>query len=133
MEKVDLQVSEMSCAACSSAVERALSSVSGVDSAAVAFTTGRATVIGSNLDPESLIRSSTDAGYPAKIVDEGIDPVAMASEIELQQQRNAAEWKRRAIIGLALWVPAESLHWLAEPIGIDGAWLPWAMLLAVFR
>ncbi len=129
MDQVELQVSEMSCAACSGAVEKALSAVQGVQKASVAFTTGRATIIGSDLDPQSLAQASTDAGYPAVIADEGIDPAAMACEIEQKQHKNATEWKRRAIIGLVLWVPAESLHWLAEPLGIDGAWLPWMMLI----
>ena len=80
MNRVELKVTEMNCAACSSAVEKALSGVEGVESASVAFTTGRATVIGTNLTPDTLIKESTNAGYPASLIGEGVDPAAMASE-----------------------------------------------------
>ncbi|MFP6617157.1 MAG: heavy metal-associated domain-containing protein, partial [Candidatus Hydrogenedentota bacterium] len=68
MEQVELKVNEMNCAACSSKVEKALKSVAGVQSASVSFTTGRASVSGSNLDGETLAEASTHAGYPASVV-----------------------------------------------------------------
>lgn len=130
MEQIELRVTEMNCAACSAAVEKALSKVDGVDAANVSFSTGRATVTGQNLDGDVLAEASTQSGYPASVVDAGINPTELATEIEQQQQQHAVQWRRRAIIGVAIWVPSESLHWLATPLGINGPWLPWVMLLA---
>ena len=48
MEQIKLRVTEMNCAACSTAVEKALSKVDGVNAAVVSFSTGRATVTGQN-------------------------------------------------------------------------------------
>ncbi len=129
-EKVELNVSKMNCAACSSAVEHALLKGSGVKEASVAFATGRAIIKGDSLNADELAEIATIAGYPATTVDEGIDPAVMASELEQQQLKNARDWKRRAIIGLTIWVPAETLHWTAHPLGIHGSWLSWLMLIA---
>ncbi len=120
----------MNCAACSSAVEQALLQGKGVSEASVAFATGRAIIKGEALDADELASLATNAGFPSKTVDEGVDPAVMASEIEQQQQKNAADWRRRAIIGLAIWVPAETLHWTAHPLGLHGPWLSWLMLFA---
>ena len=130
MDQIELKVDEMSCAACSSVVEKALNAVDGVTSSAVAVSTGRATITGTNLDGEALAIASTNAGYPAEVVDEGIDPAKLAIEIETRQKKNASAWKRRAIIGVAIWAPFEALHWSAEPLGIQGPWVPWVMLIA---
>ncbi|MEE2912998.1 MAG: cation transporter [Planctomycetota bacterium] len=130
MEKIELRITEMNCAACSTAVEKALSRVNNVDTAAVSFTTGRATVTGKNLNSDVLVEASTRSGYPAFIVDVGINPTELASEIEQQQQKHETQWRRRAIIGVVIWAPSESIHWLAKPLEIDGPWVPWTMLLA---
>lgn len=130
MEQVDLKVDEMSCASCSSIVEKALKDVDGVESASVAFATGRATVTGEHLDGKALADASTGVGYPATIVDSGFDPSKLASEIETRQKKEASQWKRRAIIGVSIWAPFEALHWTAGPLGIAGAWMPWVMFLA---
>ena len=130
MEQIELRVTEMNCAACSTAVEKALSKVDGVEAAVVSFSTGRATVSGQNLDGEVLAEASTQSGYPASVVDAGVNPSELVTEIEQHQQKHAVQWRRRAIIGVAIWAPSEALHWLATPMGIDGPWLPWVMLLA---
>lgn len=130
MDQIDLKINEMNCAACSSSVEKALLSINGVDSVAVAFATGRGTVKGTNLDGEELARVATAAGYPATVEDAGIDPAKMATEIEQRQKKNASDWKRRAILGVAIWAPFEALHWSAGTLGIEGPWIPWIMFTA---
>ncbi len=130
MEQIDLKIDEMSCAACSSKVEKALKNIEGVESATVGFATGRATVTGTNLDGDALAEASTHVGYPASVVDAGIDPSKLATEIETRQKKEAFQWKRRAIIGVAIWAPFEALHWAAEPLGIAGPWMPWMMFIA---
>ncbi|HIN09494.1 MAG TPA: cadmium-translocating P-type ATPase, partial [Phycisphaerales bacterium] len=130
MEQIELRVREMSCAACSTTVEKALSKVDGVESATVSFTTGRATVTGTNLDGGALSDASTHSGYPASVVDQGIDPSELVTEIEQQQLKHTTQWRTRAIIGILIWAPSEALHWLAKPLGIYGGWVDWVMLLA---
>ncbi len=130
MDQIYLKINEMNCAACSSSVEKALLSINGVDSVAVAFATGRGTVKGTNLDGEELARVATAAGYPTTVKDEGIDPAKMATEIEQRQKKNASDWKRRAILGVAIWAPFEALHWSAGTLGIEGPWIPWIMFTA---
>jgi P-type Cu+ transporter len=130
MDQIDLKINEMNCAACSSSVEKALLSINGVDSVAVAFATGRGTVKGTNLDGEELARVATAAGYPATVEDAGIDPAKMATEIEQRQKKNASDWKRRAILGVAIWAPFEALHWSAGTLGVEGPWIPWIMFTA---
>ena len=130
MDTIDLKVDELNCAACSSAVEKALNSVDGVVSSSVSVATGRATITGNNLNGELLAKIATDAGYPSEVIDEGIDPAKLATEIETRQNKNASDWKRRAILGVSIWAPFEALHWSAGFLGIEGSWVPWVMFLA---
>ncbi len=130
MDTIDLKVDELNCAACSSAVEKALNSIDGVVSSSVAVATGRATITGNNLNGELLAKIATDAGYPSEVIDEGIDPAKLATEIETRQNKNASDWKRRAILGVSIWAPFEALHWSAGFLGIEGSWVPWVMFLA---
>jgi len=130
MDQIELKVDELNCAACSTAVEKALNAIDGVKSASVAVSTGRATISGTNLDSEALARVATNAGYPAEVIDEGIDPAKLATEIETKQKKNASAWKRRAILGVCIWAPFEALHWSAASLSIDGPWIPWIMFAA---
>ena len=130
MDQVELKVDEMNCAACSSTVEKALQKAAGVKSASVAVSTGRATIIGTNLDGESLAEIATNAGYPSQVIDAGIDPSQLASEIETRQKKNASSWKRRAILGVSIWAPFEGLHWYLYLQEIETCWAPWVMLFA---
>ena len=130
MDTIELKVDELNCAACSSAVEKALNSVDGVVSSSVAVATGRATISGNNLNGELLAKIATDAGYPSEVIDEGIDPSKLATEIEARHNKNASDWKRRAILGVSIWAPFEALHWSASSLGIEGSWIPWVMFLA---
>ncbi len=64
-ERVDLAVEGMHCASCVARVESALAAVDGVKEASVNLATGRATVIGSDLDLASLTAAVGRAGYSA--------------------------------------------------------------------
>ncbi len=68
-QTVTLDVKNMSCAACPITVKRALMKVPGVESAAVDFNAGTATV---TFDPdkasvEALTRATTNAGFPSSL------------------------------------------------------------------
>ena len=59
----ELAVEGMTCASCVGRVERALAAVPGVASAAVNLATGRATVRGTGVDRQALVRAVHKAGY----------------------------------------------------------------------
>jgi len=73
MSKVKLNVTGMSCAACSAHVEKALQKTPGVENAVVSLMTNSATVmIDENaVSPSQLIAAVEDAGYGASVVTEG--------------------------------------------------------------
>ena len=57
-------VTGMSCAACQAHVEKAVSSVDGVDSCSVSLLTNSMSVTGC-ADPQAVIKAVEDAGYGA--------------------------------------------------------------------
>lgn len=61
-------VENMKCGACSSSVQAKLASLEGVDSAVVDLATKTAEVQGS-VDPDLVIETLTEAGYPAELAD----------------------------------------------------------------
>lgn len=61
-------VENMKCGACSSAVQTKLAALEGVDSAVVDLATKTAEVQGS-VDPDLVIETLTEAGYPAELAD----------------------------------------------------------------
>uniref|UniRef100_A0A7S3QPV9 HMA domain-containing protein n=1 Tax=Dunaliella tertiolecta TaxID=3047 RepID=A0A7S3QPV9_DUNTE len=71
---ISLQVFGMTCASCSSAVERALMGVEGVEEARVALTQGEAEVRcqpGQEGIGDTLVSAVEDAGFEAKLIDRG--------------------------------------------------------------
>ncbi len=79
--QIELKVDGMTCAACSARVERALTKVPGVETAAVNLLTGRAEVTGANLDRAGLVKAVEDAGYDIAVttVDLGVEGMTCAS------------------------------------------------------
>ena len=65
-------ITGMHCAACQARVEKAVSGVDGVESAAVSLLTNSLGVTGS-ADPENIIKAVRDAGYGARLFDPGSD------------------------------------------------------------
>lgn len=61
-------VENMKCGACSSNVQAKLVALDGVDSAVVDLATKTATVQGS-VDPDLVIETLAEAGYPAGLAD----------------------------------------------------------------
>lgn len=72
----ELEVDGMTCASCSSRVERALGKVPGVLSASVNLATERAMVdyLPASTTPQQLIAAIVDAGYAARSMDAGNTP-----------------------------------------------------------
>ena len=68
-QTVTLDVKNMTCAACPITVKRALMKVPGVESAAVDFNAGTATVTfdPDNASVEALTHATTNAGFPSSL------------------------------------------------------------------
>ncbi len=120
-------VQDMHCASCAGAVQRAIETHSGVESATVNVTDGMARVVGSDLDGPAIAATISSKGYPASYIEQTASVAQRRSEIELRQQRNEQRWRWRAIIGLGLWLPMEILHWMTH--GQDLTWVPWVLLV----
>ncbi|MGH7292615.1 MAG: cation transporter, partial [Myxococcota bacterium] len=116
----------MSCAGCALTVQRAIEAQPGVVSANVNVTNGRATVTGANLNANRLVAVVQDSGYEAEPIAEHAAPHQMRSDIEHHHHENERLWRQRAIIGLALWLPLELMHWLVHA---HGSWMDWVMFV----
>src|SRR5690606_9279558 len=106
-----LSVGGMTCMGCVANVTRAIRRVPGVAEVDVNLPRGRAT-IGFNPDevkPADVAIALTAAGYPAN-VEEGEDLISQqAAETQRRVHAHAhgSAWKRRAIVGLCVWLPIE--------------------------
>lgn len=66
MNTVHLNIEGMTCGHCTSAVEKALKAVEGVEQVEVSLEPGNAVVKGS-ADPDSLIQAVVEEGYEARV------------------------------------------------------------------
>lgn len=96
-------VTGMSCAACQTRVERAVSRVPGVDSCAVSLLTNSMGVEGT-ASPEEIIKAVTDAGYGARLKAEVSDPgrssAAYAADEAALEDHETPILKKRLIYSL---------------------------------
>ena len=125
---IRLRVSGMTCTGCAAGLQSALEARDDVTSANVSFASGVAEVEGSAIQAEALIDTISRRGFGAELIaaEEGaIDQ----SEIERQQQANELTWRRRALVGMGLWLPLEALHWTATGMHWHGPWMNWVMFL----
>ena len=86
-ERVELDVSGMTCAACANRIERKLNKIEGAR-ATVNYATERAVVIGLTADrAQDLIDAVRAAGYDAKPVVEGSEPDGYSDRVRLLRNR----------------------------------------------
>lgn len=64
-QQITLNVQGMTCRSCTVHVERALSTVAGVESARVDLATKTAVIVGSDIEQRELLEAVQDAGYTA--------------------------------------------------------------------
>ena len=123
LERIDLPITGMTCAACARRIERKLSKTAGVQHAGVNFATARATV---EFDPQAtgigkLIDAVTDIGYGATYTEdagEAEDFEKAAREAEYK------ELKRRFLVAAILSLPVLVLamsHGRIEWLNFPGA------------
>ncbi|MCA9289762.1 MAG: cation-translocating P-type ATPase, partial [Phycisphaerales bacterium] len=122
---LEFQVTGMTCAGCAANVQRAIERLPGIRDATVSLDAALARVAGADLDPDAIVRAIEGRGFGATPVTHRPDAGSRRSAIEARQHAQAAAWKRRAIIGIGLWIPLEALHWLAP----HGSWMGWVMLV----
>ena len=120
------QIDGMHCAGCAAGLQQALGHVPGVATAAVDFASGLASVEG-DVPDDLLLDAIERRGFRGTRLGEGLDVAATRTDIERRQQDAVRRWRRRAIVGLSLWLPLETLHWTLGHAG--HAWMPWAMLV----
>ncbi|SFO32004.1 Cu2+-exporting ATPase [Pseudobutyrivibrio sp. UC1225] len=97
------KVTGMSCAACQTRVEKAVSAVEGVDSCAVSLLTNSMGVEGT-ASPEAIIAAVEAAGYGASIKAEGGAKEQAASEDSLKDTETP-KMKKRLIASIILLIP----------------------------
>src|SRR5439155_10393217 len=129
-------VAGMDCASCVSHVEKAARGIEGVRACQVNLARGRAVV---DFDPDKTSAAAvadaiSRSGYPAR-AEEQADANAPANAEErrvAEQAAHARSWLRRAVVGIALWLPVELLHWwltLTHRHTSDHLWITWLALV----
>ena len=100
------QVTGMSCAACSSRVEKAVSAVPGVTSCSVSLLTNSMGVEGS-ASPETIIQAVTDAGYGASLKKSGENKAGSAQPNydDMLKDTETPKMKKRLIASVVLLIP----------------------------
>ncbi|MGF1634493.1 MAG: heavy metal translocating P-type ATPase [Phycisphaerae bacterium] len=130
-----LDVGGMDCASCVAHVEKTARGVAGVRDVRVNLAGGRAklTFDPARTDPHAVARRITGIGYPTEPRPED-QTAANAEDARLKrQQAHEKAWLRRSVIGIALWLPLESTHWILWAAGHTHAgvsWMTWATLAA---
>ena len=100
------QVTGMSCAACSSRVEKAVSAVPGVTSCSVSLLTNSMGVEGS-VSPETIIQAVTDAGYGASLKKSGENKAGSVQPNydDMLKDTETPKMKKRLIASVVLLIP----------------------------
>ena len=93
------QVTGMSCAACSTRVEKAVGGLDGVSSCAVSLLTNSMSVEGSATDAE-IIKAVEDAGYGASIEGKKENKASHSSQEEMLKDKETPILKRRLFASL---------------------------------
>jgi len=119
------RIEGMHCTGCASELQTALRGRTEVETATVDFTSGLAVVEG-DLAVEPTLQVIASRGFEGEFLESKEDLSETRSRMELAQLRTVRMWKRRAIIGIGVWIPLEILHWT---VGHGVAWVPWVMML----
>ncbi len=118
-----LKVEGLACASCAASVQTALEGRPEVSSASVSLTQGRATIQGRALELDPLVAAVTAAGFGATPMTMRQTPAELRSDLEQRQLTHERQWRRRAVIGMGIWIPMFVLHWT-----VDGDFIKWVQL-----
>jgi Cu+-exporting ATPase len=109
-------------------VRTALERVSGVKRAEVDFAAGLAAITG-DAASDAMLRAVEQAGYRATEIESFEDPEVLRASVEARQAQSERAWKRRALTGVCIWVPMETLHWIGTGSHAHEGWMPLALML----
>lgn len=126
-EAIDLQIGGMTCAACSGRLEKLLSRLPGVESAAVNLATERATVSApaGAISQQQLIDAVIRAGFTATPL---VSAVEQQATLEVENQRRTRAELRLLLLSVLLTIPL-ALPMLVMLFGVDISLPPWWQLL----
>jgi cation transport ATPase len=132
-DRLELDVSGMTCGSCALRVQRALSREPGVSDALVNYATGRATVAlaPGALDTARLIAAVERAGYRASTVGTSAAEQALSFEAhEKDETREQAALARRIAVALPLAIAIAVLTY-ASPHDSTARWITAALAVPV--
>lgn len=133
LSETQLFVTGMDCASCVRHVEKAIRTLPGVQDVNVNLAQGKARVMfdATQVTTDAIARAATDAGYPSTVPTDNID--ADRKQHADAHDEHARQWKRRAIVGVILWAPAELIHQITtwtHPHAHHGiTWMTWLGLI----
>ena len=132
MKKIELQITGMHCASCSTLISKALMKIDGIKEANVNFSTSKATVSfdESKVKEEQMISAVKKRGYGAFLSDGKID----VKKQENMQKREKKKLKKKLILSTIFAVPAFMVGMVLMWIGIDVPYrdyLLWALATPV--
>jgi len=135
LREASIAVTGMDCASCVAHVSRAASSVGGVRGCSVNLARGRAVVQydAAMTSPDQIAQAISRSGYEAHPEDPGISAAGAEEQRLAHQQAHARSWLRRAVVGIALWLPVELTHWILYLSGSHDQhelWMQWLALAA---
>ncbi len=132
-EKIELDVSGMTCGSCAARVQRALAGQPGVSEALVNYATARASVelAPGAVGPEDLVEAVRRAGYDAAPVAESAKEQANAFEtLERSETREQADLLRRIVLAVPL-ATAIAVLTYASPHDQTARWITAALAVPV--
>jgi Cu+-exporting ATPase len=128
LERLDLNVEGMTCAACVRTIERRLEKVDGVADAQVNLASNSAQIRfdAARTSPAQLIAAVEDAGYGASEAQAGVD------DSEARQEAEVRGWRRRLLVSVIFTVPLLIIAMSHGAISFAGVeWLQLALALPV--
>lgn len=124
------RVTGMTCAGCAAGLQRRLNADDRIHSAAVSISTNIATIDSTAAAATDIIAIVQQHGFTAAQISAQL--TGEADALPPQQHVTAAQlWKRRAALGMGLWIPLELLHWYATATAWHAEVLPWMMFVGV--
>ncbi len=136
LQPARLVVEGMTCASCVAFVDKTARKVGALNDLKIDLAAGRATFEydPEQTDPGAVAAAISAVGYPSKVdSNEGDLSLRAAAEAEraVNRHEHAKQWRGRAILGLCLWVPTETLHWILYFSGHHMHGITWMTWLGV--
>ncbi|MFK8023833.1 MAG: heavy metal translocating P-type ATPase [Ilumatobacter sp.] len=123
LQRTDLAVEGMTCAACSNRVQRKLTRLEGVDEARVNFANGRATVLHRGVSVEEMRETIEALGYDA--------PAPADADHDAAERERQRDLGRRFVVAAALGIPAVVLSMLPAVQFAGWEWVVFALVTPI--